>query len=42
MLPPRHRCPWFLSGLLAGLLLGAACIYAGLSPEDGTRSALSR
>lgn len=28
-LPPRWRCPWFLGGLAAGLLLGTYCIHIG-------------
>jgi hypothetical protein len=27
--PPHHRCPWFWSGLLLGLISGAALIHHG-------------
>jgi hypothetical protein len=36
MTTPRHRCPWFWSGLLTGLLLGALCIHTGTSTSHGT------
>lgn len=32
MLPPKHRCPWFLTGLALGLLLSAWAINKGMSP----------
>lgn len=29
MLPPRHRCPWFLGGLVLGLTAGLLLIDFG-------------
>jgi hypothetical protein len=29
-LPPRHRCPWFIGGLLLGLLAGLYLTELGM------------
>lgn len=38
-LPPRHRCPWFLSGLALGICLGLACISHGMHAAQQARPA---
>lgn len=41
MLPPKRRCPWFLTGLALGLLLSAWCIRTGTEQARSAPYALT-